>query len=85
MASTPTRELFRRCDRRDEQACQDAQDRDEVPGLVVVPDVPADGGGTLFLTNTRESFTPNRLIQLVRNYFVSKTAHPRWRRDRWRA
>jgi len=28
----------------------------------------ADGGGTLFLTNTGESFTPNRLTQLVRNY-----------------
>jgi len=38
------------------------------PGLVVEPDVHADGGGTLFLTNTGESFTPNRLTQLVRNY-----------------
>lgn len=33
------------------------------PGLVVEPD-----DGTLFLTNTGESFTPNRLTQLVRGY-----------------
>ncbi|MEW6747663.1 MAG: tyrosine-type recombinase/integrase, partial [Planctomycetota bacterium] len=33
------------------------------PSLVVEPDE-----GTLFLTNTGESFTPNRLTQLVRNY-----------------
>jgi len=33
------------------------------PGLVVEPD-----DGTLFLTNTGDPFTPNRLTQLVRNY-----------------
>jgi len=33
------------------------------PGLVVGPDE-----GALFLTNTGEAFTPNRLSQLVRNY-----------------
>ena len=33
------------------------------PGLVVEPDE-----GTLFLTNTGDPFTPNRLTQLVRNY-----------------
>src|SRR5690349_9590926 len=33
------------------------------PELVVGPDE-----GTLFLTNLGESFTPNRLTQLVRNY-----------------
>lgn len=37
---------------------------DEVrPGLVMPPD-----DGTLFLTNTGEPFTPNRLTQLVRGY-----------------
>ena len=33
------------------------------PGLVMEPD-----DGTLFLTNTGDPFTPNRLTQLVRNY-----------------
>ncbi len=33
------------------------------PGLVLEPD-----DGTLFLTNTGDPFTPNRLTQLVRNY-----------------
>jgi len=33
------------------------------PGLVVEPD-----DGVLFLTNTGDPFTPNRLTQLVRNY-----------------
>ena len=33
------------------------------PGLIVEPD-----DGTLFLTNTGDPFTPNRLTQLVRNY-----------------
>jgi integrase/recombinase XerD len=38
------------------------------PGLVVEPDSHVEGGGTLFLTNTGDPFTPNRLTQLVRNY-----------------